>query len=76
MTQVANRPTLVSETRMKRARFTQAFAPYGFVTPVTALIMVLMVIPIAIVIGYSTLDNVIMTPESEFVGLQNYVKIL
>jgi multiple sugar transport system permease protein len=76
MTQVANQPARVIETRAKRARFTQALTPYGFVTPVTALIMVLMVIPIAIVIGYSTLDNVIMTPESEFVGLQNYVKIL
>ena len=54
----------------------QRLMPYWFVTPVSALILVLMVIPIAIVIGYSTLDNVIMQPESRFVGLQNYVTIL
>ena len=76
MTQVTNRPTRVIDTHAKRTRFTQALAPYGFVAPVSALILVLMVIPIAIVIGYSTLDNVIMTPESNFVGLENYVKIL
>jgi multiple sugar transport system permease protein len=76
MTQVANRPARVLEAHAKRTRFTQALAPYGFVTPVSALILVLMVIPIAIVIGYSTLDNVIMTSESNFVGLQNYVQIL
>lgn len=49
--------------------------PYWFVTPVSALILVLMVIPIIIVIGYSTLDNVIMQPESSFVGLANYVSV-
>ncbi|MEZ7826752.1 MAG: sugar ABC transporter permease, partial [Aquiluna sp.] len=42
----------------------------------TVLILILTFIPIAIVIGYSTLDNVIMTPESKFVGLSNYFTIL
>lgn len=76
MTQVTDRPTRVIDAAAKRTRFIQGLAPYGFVTPVSALILVLMIIPIAIVIGYSTLDNVIMTPESKFVGLENYVTIL
>lgn len=76
MTQVVTRQSPVNRAGVTRSRWAQSLAPYGFVTPVSALILVLMVIPIAIVIGYSTLDNVIMTPESEFVGLQNYFTIL
>lgn len=57
-------------------KWMQALTPYGFVAPVTVLILILTFIPIAIVIGYSTLDNVIMTPESKFVGLNNYFTIL
>lgn len=76
MTQVVISQSPANRAGVTRSRWAQSLAPYGFVTPVSALILVLMVIPIAIVIGYSTLDNVIMTPESEFVGLQNYFTIL
>jgi multiple sugar transport system permease protein len=76
MTQVSPSGLRVLDTKSKRARFLQSLTPYGFVAPVSALILVLTIIPIAIVIGYSTLDNVIMTPQSRFVGLQNYVTIL
>lgn len=76
MSQVMKSPDSVVRAGVTKSRMAQSLAPYGFVTPVSALILVLMVIPIAIVIGYSTLDNVIMTPESEFVGLQNYFTIL
>jgi multiple sugar transport system permease protein len=76
MTQVAIKTPRVLDAKAKRTRLVQKLAPYGFVTPVSALILVLMVIPIIIVIGYSTLDNVVVVPESNFVGLENYVKIL
>ena len=76
MTQVATPAPRVIESRARRSRFFEKLAPYGFVAPVSALILVLMIIPIAIVIGFSTFDNVIMTPESNFTGLQNYVTIL
>jgi len=76
MTSTAIKTPRVLDAPAKRSRLVQKLAPYGFVTPVSALILVLMIIPIVIVMGYSTLDNVIMTPESQFVGLENYVKIL
>jgi len=76
MTQLSTSRPKVLGVKAQRAKFLQSLTPYGFVAPVSALILVLMIIPIAIVIGYSTLDNVIMTPESRFVGLDNYVTIL
>ena len=50
--------------------------PYGYLAPVMVLMLVLMILPIAVVIRYSLLDNVIMTPTSVVVGLKNYVTIL
>lgn len=50
--------------------------PYGYLAPVVALMLVLMILPIAVVVRYSLLDNVIMTPTSVAVGLKNYVTIL
>ncbi|KQZ91159.1 sugar ABC transporter permease [Phycicoccus sp. Root563] len=50
--------------------------PYGYLAPVIVLMLVLMILPIAVVIRYSLLDNVIMTPTSVVVGLKNYITIL
>lgn len=76
MTALRERQTVATQPPARNGKHLGKLAPYGFVTPVSALILVLMVIPIAIVIGYSTLDNVIMKPDPEFVGLRNYVTIL
>lgn len=38
--------------------------------------LVLMLVPIVMVIGYSLMDRVIMTKESHFTGLANYVDVL
>lgn len=51
-------------------------APYGFISPTVLLIFALMIVPIGMVASYSFLDNVIVQPDSVFVGLANYVKVL
>lgn len=60
----------------RRRRFrASALGPYGFVGPAALLIIVLMVAPIVIVIGYSLLNNVITEPDPHFVGLDNYIAL-
>ncbi|MFC5501913.1 carbohydrate ABC transporter permease [Lysinimonas soli] len=61
--------------RFPSSRLARTLAPYGFISPTAVLIIVLMVIPIVMVIGYSLLDNVIAQPESKFVGLANYIAV-
>ncbi|MBM6979186.1 MAG: sugar ABC transporter permease [Actinomyces succiniciruminis] len=70
-----------SRTRRVRApsrgqRLTQALVPYAYLSPTLILLMVLMVIPIVMVVGYSLMDAVITARESHFIGLGNYVEIL
>jgi multiple sugar transport system permease protein len=50
--------------------------PYGYLSPTVLLIVVLMVVPIVMVIGYSLRDNVIVQENSVFAGLVNYTKVL
>ena len=50
--------------------------PYGYLTPTMVLLVVLMVIPIVMVIGYSLMDNVIMKRNPQFVGFRHYSDIL
>lgn len=54
----------------------KTFVPYGYLTPTMVLLMVLMVIPIVMVIGYSLMDNVIMKKNPQFVGFKHYSDIL
>lgn len=54
----------------------QALVPYVYLTPTLVLLIVLMVVPIVMVVGYSLLDAVITAKESHFVGLDNYVAIV
>jgi multiple sugar transport system permease protein len=51
-------------------------APYGFLSPTLILLIILMVTPIIMVIGYSLMDRVITAPESNFVGFDNYFQVL
>ena len=62
----------------QRSRSTvgRRLVPYGYLSPTVLLIVVLMVVPIIMVIGYSFRDNVIVTDDSEFAGLANYAKVL
>jgi multiple sugar transport system permease protein len=50
--------------------------PYGFLSPTIVLLVVLMLTPIVMVIGYSVLDRVVTTNESTFVGFDNYAQVL
>jgi multiple sugar transport system permease protein len=50
--------------------------PYAYVAPTSALLIVLMLVPIVMVIGYSFLDNVILNKNPEVVGFDNYVEVL
>ena len=65
--------------RMPRARAgarrTRGIAPYGFVAPTAALLLVLMVVPIVLVIGYSVFHGVITTTDASFVGGANYLTL-
>lgn len=61
--------------RSRRHRRNTAEA-YGFLAPTMVLLMVLMIVPIVMVLGYSVLDNVILNKSPEFVGVDNFVKIL
>ena len=61
--------------RFPSSNLVRALAPYGFISPTGILIIVLMIVPIVMVIGYSLLDNVITTPESKFAGLANYIAV-
>jgi len=60
----------------KRRHRRNAAEAYGFLAPTLILIVVLMVVPIVMVLGYSFLDNVILNEAPEFVGLDNFIAIL
>jgi len=60
----------------KRRHRRNAAEAYGFLAPTLILIVVLMIIPIVMVLGYSFLDNVILNKSPEFVGADNFITIL
>ena len=59
-----------------RSSLARRLVPYGYLSPTVLLIVVLMVVPIVMVIGYSFRDNVIVQDNSVFAGLVNYTKVL
>lgn len=61
-------------TRAEKAR--RALTPFGYLSPTVVLLIVLMVIPIVMVIGYSLMDNVIMKKNPQFAGFKHYIDIL
>ncbi len=60
----------------KRRQLRRTAESYGFLSPTLVLLLVLMIIPIVMVIGYSFQDNVILGSSDGFVGFDNYVAIL
>jgi multiple sugar transport system permease protein len=50
--------------------------PYGYVSPMIVLMIVLMLIPIVMVLSYSVMNNVIVDESPEFVGFDNYAEVL
>ncbi len=49
--------------------------PYLYLSPTLVLMIVLMLVPIVIVIGYSFYDNVIMNKHPVYIGIKNYTEI-
>lgn len=60
----------------RRLRLGRTLEPYAFIAPTAMLMLVLMIVPIVLVIGYSFLDNVILNDDPEFVGVENFVTVL
>ncbi|NQT61236.1 MAG: sugar ABC transporter permease [Bacteroidetes bacterium] len=50
--------------------------PYVYIFPTMILLTILMLIPMASVLRYSVLDNVIMNKNPVFVGIENYKTVL
>ncbi|MFV2086454.1 hypothetical protein [Micromonospora sp. LOL_021] len=59
-----------------RSTLARRLVPYGFLSPTVLLIVVLMVVPIVMVVGYSFRDNVIVQEISVLAGFANYTKVL
>lgn len=60
----------------RRTALLRKLGPFGFLSPTLVLLIILMVTPIVMVIGYSMMDRVITAPESNFVGFDNYLEVL
>lgn len=56
--------------------FWKKLVPYAYLTPVMLMIAALLFLPIILVIGYSFFDNVLVTSESHWVGIENYKTVL
>ncbi len=50
-------------------------APYRYLTPTLILMMIFMVVPICMVIGYSFVDKAVVSKHPVFVGLENYKEL-
>lgn len=60
----------------KGSKIKKKATPYLFLSPTLILMILLLVIPICLVIKYSFQDNAIVVKAPEFVGFENYGKIL
>lgn len=59
-----------------RAKKKRNLVPFAFLSPTIILLVILMLIPIVMVIGYSLMDNVIMKKNPVFAGFNNYTEVL
>ncbi|MBT2485090.1 MULTISPECIES: carbohydrate ABC transporter permease [unclassified Microbacterium] len=60
----------------RRRQLRKTTESYAFLSPTILLLLVLMIVPIVMVIGYSFQDNVILNKTPEFVGIANFVQVL
>lgn len=72
----AIRPSERRSRKRHRLQVSRRAAPYLMVAPVAILFLGLIGVPIVILVRYSLLDNVIVTHQSRFVGLANYISIV
>ncbi len=50
-------------------------APYRYLAPTLILMIVFLVVPICMVVGYSLVDKAVVSSNPKFVGLANYVEL-
>ncbi|MFT4050768.1 MAG: sugar ABC transporter permease [Microbacterium sp.] len=60
----------------RRRQLRRTAESYAFLAPTLLLLLVLMIVPIVMVIGYSFQDHVIIGDGAQLVGTDNYVAIL
>ncbi len=60
----------------KKSRIKKICVAYAYLSPTLLLMMLLLLVPIAMVIGYSFFSNVIVDKNPEFIGISNYVTVL
>lgn len=65
-----------SNGKTLKKNFKKKVTPYLFLSPTVILMLLLLVVPIILVVYYSFLNNAIVVKKPEFVGLENYQKIL
>src|SRR5687768_13844539 len=63
-------------TRRTAVPLARRLEPYGYLLPTVLLLLVLMLVPIAMVIRYSVMDNVIVNKNPVFAAFANYVVVL
>ena len=66
------RPTGMRSGRWWRTTLTA----YGYMTPTLLVMLIMMAVPVVMVFVYSTLSNVVMERDPEFVGIENYLTLL
>lgn len=60
----------------RRRQLRRTAESYAFLSPTIILLLVLMIVPIVMVIGYSLQDKAIIGKNNQFVGLDNYASVL
>lgn len=73
---LAHNNTSTSSKNYTLQRAMKKLAPFAYLSPTILLLTVLSLIPIAMVVYYSLMDNVIMNQNPVFVGIENYVEII
>lgn len=73
---IGNDGVVKKRSRITKNLLIKRMTPYAYVSPTIILMLVLMFVPIAMVIGYSLFDNVIMNQNPSFVGVNNYISVL
>lgn len=72
----ADTVTVQQPLPVRRTPWRRRTVPYAFLAPTVVLMLVLMLTPIVMVVGYSLMDGVITNKDPQPVGLANYVQVL
>lgn len=60
----------------KPVNFKRGIRPYLYLAPTLVVLILLLIVPIVMVVSYAFFDNVIVKPDHQFVGLQNFATVL